>query len=154
MMRFPPRSRPGPAGTGPTGCRSAVVPSSSGLTPAPLISRSRRTEQTIFRQWASLATYNSLDSLSNPRVGWFGSVDIGRQFGDADSWSLTIDGRRYQPLTARTTVSLVAFAAFQSGVVGRDLPQYMEFGIGGGNSVRGWELGSRVGKNQAIGTVE
>ena len=30
----------------------------------------------------------------------------------------------------------------------------MQFGIGGGNSVRGWELGSRVGKNQAIGTVE
>ena len=100
------------------------------------------------------ATYNSLDSLSNPGVGWFGSVDIGRQFGDADSWSLTIDGRRFQPLTARTTVSLVAFAAFQSGVIGRDLPQYMEFGLGGANSVRGWELGSRVGKNQAIGTVE
>ena len=69
------------------------------------------------------ATYNSLDSLSNPRVGWFGVVDIGRQFGDADSWSLTVDGRRFQPLTARTTVSLVAFAAFQSGVVGRDLPE-------------------------------
>ena len=30
----------------------------------------------------------------------------------------------------------------------------MQFGIGGENSVRGWELGSRVGKNQAIGTVE
>ena len=100
------------------------------------------------------ATYNSLDSLSNPRVGWFGAVDIGRQFGDADSWSLTVDGRRFQPLTARTTVSVVAFASFQSGVVGRDLPEDMQFGIGGENSVRGWELGSRVGKNQAIGTVE
>ena len=100
------------------------------------------------------ATYNSLDSLTNPRAGWFGSVDIGRTFGDADSWALTLDGRRFQPLTARTTVSLVAFAVFQSGVVGRELPQYMQFGIGGENSVRGWELGSRVGKNQAIGTVE
>ena len=101
-----------------------------------------------------LATYNSLDSQSNPRVGWFGSVDIGHHFGDADSWSLTIDGRRFQPLTARTTVSFVAFAVLQSGTVGRDLPEYMQFGIGGANSVRGWELGSRVGKNQAIGTVE
>ena len=100
------------------------------------------------------ATYNSLDSLSNPRAGWFGSVDIGRHFGDADSWSLTVDGRRFQPLSARTTVSFVAFAAFQSGVAGRDLPEYLQFGIGGENSVRGWELGSRVGKNQAIGTVE
>ena len=26
------------------------------------------------------ATYNSLDSQSNPRVGWFGSVDIGHHF--------------------------------------------------------------------------
>jgi outer membrane protein assembly factor BamA len=100
------------------------------------------------------ATYNSLDSLSNPRVGWFASVDIGRQFGDARSWVLTVDGRRFQPLTARSTVSLVAFAAFQSGVVGRDLPEYLQFGIGGSNSVRGWALGSRVGKNQAIATVE
>ena len=100
------------------------------------------------------AIYNSLDSLTNPRVGWFGQVDVGRQFGDADSWSLTIDGRRSQPLTGRATLSFVGFATFQSGVVGRDLPQYMEFGIGGENSVRGWELGSRIGKNQAIGTIE
>ena len=55
-------------------------------------------------------TYNSLDPLSNPRVGWFGSVDIARQFGDARSWTLTLDGRRLQPLSARSTLSLVAFA--------------------------------------------
>jgi outer membrane protein assembly factor BamA len=99
-------------------------------------------------------TYNSLDPLSNPRVGWFGSVDIARQFGDARSWTLTLDGRRLQPLSARSTLSLVAFAESQSGVVGRDLPEYYQFGIGGTNSVRGWALGSRIGKNQAIATVE
>jgi len=99
-------------------------------------------------------TYNSLDPLSNPRVGWFGSVDIARQFGDAQSWTLTLDGRRLQPLSARSTLSLVAFAESQSGVVGRDLPEYYQFGIGGTNSVRGWALGSRIGKNQAIATVE
>ena len=99
-------------------------------------------------------TYNSLDPLSNPRVGWFGSVDIARQFGDARSWTLTLDGRRLQPLSARSTLSLVAFAEFQSGVVGTDLPEYYQFGIGGTNSVRGWALGSRIGKNQAIATVE
>jgi outer membrane protein assembly factor BamA len=99
-------------------------------------------------------TYNSLDPLSNPRVGWFGSVDIARQFGDAQSWTFTVDGRRVQPLSARSTLSLVAFAESQSGVVGRDLPEYYQFGIGGTNSVRGWALGSRIGKNQAIATVE
>jgi outer membrane protein assembly factor BamA len=100
------------------------------------------------------ATYNSLDSQSNPRVGWLASVDVGRQFGDASSWTLTVDGRRHQPLSARSTVSVVGFAAFQSGLVGRDLPDYLQFGLGGTNSVRGWSLGSRVGKNQAIATLE
>jgi len=100
------------------------------------------------------AAYNSLDSQSNPRVGWFGSIDIGRLFGDSGAWTMTVDGRRYQPLTPRSTVSIVAFAALQSGVVGRDLPEYMQFGIGGTNSVRGWVLGSGVGKHQAIATLE
>ena len=70
------------------------------------------------------------------------------------SWTFTVDGRRVQPLSARSTLSLVAFAESQSGVVGRDLPEYYQFGIGGTNSVRGWALGSRIGKNQAIATVE
>jgi outer membrane protein assembly factor BamA len=100
------------------------------------------------------AIYNSLDSPSNPRVGWLASIDVGRQFGDASSWTLTVDGRRHQPLSARSTVSVVGFAVLQSGLVGRDLPDYLQFGLGGTNSVRGWALGSRVGKNQAIATLE
>jgi outer membrane protein assembly factor BamA len=98
--------------------------------------------------------YNSLDSQTNPHAGWLASVDAGRRFGDASSWTLTLDGRRVQPLTPRSTVSIVGFAAFQSGVVGEDLPAYLEVGLGGGNSVRGWSLGSRVGKQQTIGTLE
>jgi outer membrane protein assembly factor BamA len=99
-------------------------------------------------------TYNSLDSMSNPRTGWLASVDVGRLFGDAGSWTTMFDGRRLQPISARSTLSLVAFGAFQSGIVGRDLPEYLQVGIGGANSVRGWSLASRVGKNQLIGTVE
>ena len=103
---------------------------------------------------AVTATYSSLDSQSNPRVGWLGSIDVGRQFGDASAWTLLVDGRRYQPITARSTVALVGFAALQSGEVGRDLPAYLQFGVGGTNSVRGWALGSRVGQHQAIATLE
>jgi outer membrane translocation and assembly module TamA len=65
-----------------------------------------------------------------------------------------LDGRRLQPLTSRSTLSLVAFGMLQSGDLDADLPEYLQFGVGGGNSVRGWALGSRVGKNQAIGTIE
>jgi outer membrane protein assembly factor BamA len=100
------------------------------------------------------ATWNSLDSQANPRVGWLGSIDVGHQFGDATFRTLTLDGRRYQPLSARSTVSLVGFAAFQSGIVGQSVPGYLQFGLGGANSVRGWSLGSRLGKNQAIATLE
>ena len=99
-------------------------------------------------------TYNDLDSQTNPHEGWLGFVDVGRQFGDASAWTLMLDGRRLQPLGDRSTVSAVGFAVFQSGDVGEELPEYLQFGIGGTNSVRGWALGSRVGKNQAIGTVE
>ena len=65
-----------------------------------------------------------------------------------------LDARRYQPLSAKSTLSIVGFGSFQSGVIGRDLPEYEEFGVGGANSVRGWSLGSRLGKHQAIGTIE
>jgi outer membrane protein insertion porin family len=99
-------------------------------------------------------SYNSLDSMSNPRTGWLATVDAGKLFGDANSWTLTLDGRRSQPLGGKSTLSLVAFGEWQSGVVGQDVPEYYEFGLGGANSVRGWPLGSRVGKNQAIGTIE
>jgi outer membrane protein assembly factor BamA len=103
---------------------------------------------------AASFVYSSLDSQTNPHAGWFASVDAGRRFGDASSWTLTLDGRRVQPLARRSTLSIVGFAALQSGVVGEDLPEYLQFGIGGGNSVRGWSLGSRIGKHQAIGTLE
>ena len=99
-------------------------------------------------------TYNSLDSPSNPREGWLVAVDAGGQFGDASSGTLTLDGRRYQPLSRKSTLAIAAFGSFQSGLVGRDLPEYQQFGVGGANSVRGWALGSRVGQHQAIGTVE
>jgi len=38
--------------------------------------------------------------------------------------------------------------------VGVDYPIYMQFNLGGANSVRGWSLGSRDGKNQFVNTAE
>lgn len=102
----------------------------------------------------SFLVYNSLNSTTNPSDGWFGQLDVQRQFGDANTWILTLDGRRMQPLASRSTLSIVAFSTLQSGDVGSDVPTYNQFGLGGENSVRGWSLGSRTGKNQAIGTLE
>ena len=43
------------------------------------------------------------------------------------------------------------FRPVRSGV---SLPEYLQFALGGANSVRGWDVGSRHGRNQFIGTVE
>ena len=40
------------------------------------------------------------------------------------------------------------------GEMDRDIPRHQDFHLGGTNSVRGWPLDSRSGKNQWINTVE
>jgi outer membrane translocation and assembly module TamA len=42
----------------------------------------------------------------------------------------------------------------QTGVVGKEIPIHQDFHIGGTNSVRGWELDARHGKNQWLSTLE
>jgi len=57
-------------------------------------------------------------------------------------------------LSARHGLALFSLASFQTGEVGVELPEYMQFALGGNNTVRGWDLGSRIGRNQFIGTAE
>jgi outer membrane protein assembly factor BamA len=73
---------------------------------------------------------------------------------DAGSWTFTLDGRRFQPLTERHGLGVFALATVQTGIVGETLPEYLQFALGGANSVRGWSLGSRQGRNQFIGGLE
>ena len=73
---------------------------------------------------------------------------------DARSWTITLDGRRFQRLSDRHGLGLFSLATFQTGEVGVDLPEYLQFSLGGGNTVRGWGVGSRTGRNQFIGTGE
>jgi len=102
--------------------------------------------------------YDSRDAWSNPHRGWWGEVDllkVGDPFGgDGDWWRLSLDIRRYHPVKPRHTLALFAYTALQTGEVGTDIPEYMDFGIGGTNSVRGWDLGARQAKNELIGTAE
>jgi outer membrane protein insertion porin family len=102
--------------------------------------------------------YDSRDAWSNPHRGWWTEMDllkVGAPLGgDGDWWRLSLDVRRYQPVRPRHTLALFAYTALQTGEVGKDIPEYMDFGIGGTNSVRGWDLGARQGKNELIGTAE
>jgi outer membrane protein assembly factor BamA len=116
----------------------------------------------IFRAGAS-AGYDSRDSWGDPHRGWLNQLQViksGRPLpGDGDFWTATFDLRRFQPVTGRQhTLVLAGLATLQTGRVGRDLPEYMDFHLGGSNSIRGYDvedLGrTLVGSNQLIGTME
>jgi outer membrane protein insertion porin family len=106
--------------------------------------------------------WDTRDSWSNPRHGWLNELEVWRTGGflggDGDFWTTTLDIRRWQPTTPRQKVLLSGLASLQSGTVGADLPEYLQYRLGGANSIRGYdyqELGQRLfGKSQMIGTVE
>ena len=102
----------------------------------------------------AFVTVDTLDSSTNPRVGTWAEVEIDRLVGDADSWSFILDGRRHQRLSDRHGLGIFSLATFQTGEVGVGLPDYLQFALGGANSVRGWGLGERRARNQFIGSLE
>lgn len=81
-----------------------------------------------------------------------------RSRGSGDFWSLDVDLQRYQPLTNRQTLVVGWLTTLQSGQVGIDVPSYLQYFMGGANSIRGYEfdeLGRELfGKNQMILTLE
>ena len=101
--------------------------------------------------------YDTRDSWSHPHAGWWNEVALirsGAVAGDADFWRLILDVRRYVPIRRHGSLVITSLWTLTSGVVGQDVPVWQQFGIGGTNSVRGWPLGARTGKNQTINTAE
>ena len=93
-----------------------------------------------------------------PTKGWWTGMDV-RKYGlggqDTDYWQVNLDARRYIEIgSPYNSLALWSLASFSTGEVGVDFPLYMQFNLGGANSVRGWSLGLRDGKNQWINTVE
>lgn len=106
--------------------------------------------------------YDSRDSQWYPHRGWFAETDLkqtgGFLGGDADYTTWNLDLRRYQPIRARSTLVVGGLLSLQSGTVGVSVPQYMQYYLGGANSIRGYDaivLGNELyGKNQTILTAE
>ncbi|HIG56866.1 MAG TPA: hypothetical protein EYG11_02495 [Candidatus Latescibacteria bacterium] len=106
--------------------------------------------------------YDSRDAWGDPHRGWLNEIEIqktgGPLPGDGDYWTTHLDLRRFQPLPSEQTLVLAGLLSLQSGEVGHNLPEYMDFHLGGANTIRGYqidELGSTLfGKNQLIGTLE
>ena len=109
----------------------------------------------------ALGLFLELDTRNStyPTSGWYAEVEAskyGAFGGDGDYWQFIGDVRKYFPLPfgPRHSMALYSMATMTTGEVGTDIPVYMDFHIGGTNSVRGWPLDSRVGKNQLLSTAE
>ena len=106
----------------------------------------------------AILEYDGRDLRSNPHKGWHAIFDIshngGWLGGDGDFQTAQFDLRRYQPLGARHVLAFFSFATLQSGVVGKDVPLYRNYHIGGSNSLRGWKPDARQGNNQWLNTLE
>lgn len=115
----------------------------------------------LFRLGAVLGL-DSRDSKRDPRRGWENEIQVwktgGWLGGDGDFTTADLDVRRYQPLGRRSTLLLSNLTSLQSGVLGADSPVYLDYLMGGSNSIRGHsvdELGKELyGKNQWLVTLE
>jgi len=104
--------------------------------------------------------YDSRDSFSNTRQGWWNEIAYAREIRLLENSSnfnqLDLDIRRYQPIPLwnRHTLALFSLTTLRSGTVGKDVASWQLFGLGGTNTIRGWEFAARSGKNQFINTAE
>jgi outer membrane protein insertion porin family len=106
--------------------------------------------------------WDTRDAWNNPRVGWLNELVVsktgGALGGDGDFWGLIVDVRRWQPTAPRQRLLLSGLMSLQSGEVGVDIPEYLQYRLGGANTIRGYDvekLGRELyGRNQLLGTVE
>lgn len=110
-----------------------------------------------FHRLGAAAGYDTRDSWVNAHRGWDSELQTFRSFGESDFWTTDLDITRYQPLGKNTFV-INGLASLQSGDLGVDVPIYMDYVMGGANSIRGYQLddlGTELfGKNQLITTLE
>ena len=102
------------------------------------------------------------DRWRDPRSGWRGEALVmktgGALGGDGATWLGELSVERFQATFRRQNLLLYGLAAVQSGEVGRDVPAYLQYRMGGANSIRGYDvdvLGQEIfGKHQLLGTAE
>ncbi len=105
--------------------------------------------------------WDTRDSWRSPRRGWQNEIELwqtGWLGGDGDWWAANLDARRWLPVTRRSRLMLSGLVSLQSGSLGEDVPVYLNYFMGGANSIRGYgvsDLGEELsGKNQMLGTAE
>ena len=111
----------------------------------------------FFRMGASLG-FDSRDSYTNSHHGWLNEIKLLRTDGTGSYWTYEIDVQRYQPVSDCQTLLLNSLVTLQTGTVGKDIPEYLQYFMGGANTIRGYDVDelplTLFGKNQLIFTVE
>jgi outer membrane protein insertion porin family len=104
--------------------------------------------------------YDSRDVVPDTRRGWWNEIAFSwdmRLFKNSSKFvQVDLDIRRFQPLPFwdRHNLAFFSLTTLRTGTVGEDVAPWQVFGIGGTNTVRGWEFAARKGKNQFINTLE
>ena len=99
--------------------------------------------------------YDSRNLRTYATQGWWTEVLISYFGSGANFWQGNIDLRKYIRLgNINNSLALYSLLTMTSGTVGQEIPEYLQFNIGGTNTIRGWSLGAREGKNQFINTAE
>jgi outer membrane protein assembly factor BamA len=104
--------------------------------------------------------WDSRDSPTNTQKGWHNELDISREieiFENSTHFSqMDLDIRRFQPLPFwdRHNLGLFSLLSLRTGEIGVNIAPWQAFGMGGTNTVRGWEYAARTGKNQFINFIE
>jgi len=103
------------------------------------------------------------NSWRNPCNGWNNELALmwieGLGAGESSWPLLEVDLRRYQPVFGyRNALIVGALLSWQDGQAGTEVPGYLQYRMGGANSIRGYDIGvlgrELYGKNQFIATVE
>ena len=118
-------------------------------------------EDDLLRLGASVG-WDTRDSWRDPRRGGQNEIELwhtgGFLGGDGDWWTLNLDLRRWLPVTRKTKLMLSSLLTLQSGTLGEEVPSYLNYFMGGANTIRGYgvtDLGEELsGKNQLLGTAE
>ena len=106
-----------------------------------------------FTSVGAVLEFDGRNSRMDTSHGWWNSTDVLWRMGTGGYATVDVDIRRYQELSSRHNLVATSLATFQSG--GTDVvPTYLDFSLGGSNSVRGWDFNSRRGKNQFINSLE
>ncbi len=100
-----------------------------------------------------VAEFDDRNSRQNASHGWWNSADALWRTGTGGYVTVDLDVRRYQRLSSRHGLVATSLLTLQSGAADV-VPSYMDFSLGGSNTVRGWTFNARRGKNQFINSLE